>query len=77
MFLFPAFIVSFSKLDFITGLCHVLGDLFTAISYNGDHGSTVVKVLCCKSEGRWFDPSWCQWIFHCHKILPIALWPWG
>jgi len=30
-----------------------------------------------KSEGRWFDPSWCQWIFHRHKILPIALWPWG
>ena len=28
-------------------------------------------------EGRWFDPSWCQWIFHWHKILPIALWPWG
>jgi len=23
----------------------------------GDHGSTVVKVLCYKSEGRWFDPS--------------------
>jgi len=23
----------------------------------------VVKVLCYKSEGRWFDPSWCQWIF--------------
>jgi len=22
-------------------------------------GSTVVKVLCYKSEGRWFDPSWC------------------
>jgi len=21
-------------------------------------GSTVVKVLCYKSEGRWFDPSW-------------------
>jgi len=21
---------------------------------------TVVKVLCYKSEGRWFDPSWCQ-----------------
>ena len=30
----------------------------------GYHGSTVVKVLCCNSEGRWFDPSWCQWIFH-------------
>ena len=23
----------------------------------GDSGSTVVKVLCYKSEGRWFDPS--------------------
>jgi len=43
----------------------------------GDRGSTVVKVLCYKSEGRWFDPRWCQWIFHWHKILPIALWPWG
>jgi len=29
----------------------------------GDRGSTVVKVLCYKSEGRWFDPSWCQWLF--------------
>jgi len=43
----------------------------------GDRGSTVVKVLCYKSVGRWFDPSWCQWTFHWHKILPIALWPWG
>ena len=42
-----------------------------------DRGSIVVKVLCYKSEGRWFDTSWCQWIFHWHKILPIALWPWG
>jgi len=24
---------------------------------------TVVKVLCCKSEGRWFDPKWCHWNF--------------
>ena len=31
--------------------------------YYGDRGSTVVKVLCYKSEGCWFDPSWCQWIF--------------
>ena len=30
---------------------------------NGDRGSTVDKVLCYKSEGRWFDPCWCQWIF--------------
>ena len=27
------------------------------ILYYGDRGSTVVKVLCYKSEGRWFDPS--------------------
>jgi len=43
----------------------------------GDRGSSVVKVLCYKSEGRWFDPSWCQWIFLSYKILPSALWPWG
>jgi len=29
----------------------------------GDRGGTVVKVLCYKSEGRWFDPSWCHWDF--------------
>ena len=29
----------------------------------GDHGGTVVKVLCYKLEGRWFDPSWCHWNF--------------
>ena len=43
----------------------------------GDRGSTVVKVLCYNSEGWWFDPSWCQWIFHWHKIPLIALWSWG
>ena len=47
------------------------------LSLVGDRGSTVVKVLCYKSDGRWFDPRWCQWIFQLHKILPIALWPWG
>jgi len=26
-------------------------------------GSTVVKVLRYKSEGRWFDPRWCHWNF--------------
>jgi hypothetical protein len=31
---------------------------------SGDRGSTVIKVLCYNSEGRWFDPSRCQWIFH-------------
>jgi len=38
---------------------------------------TVAKVLCYKSEGRWFDPSRCHWKFYWHKILPIALWLWG
>jgi len=27
-------------------------------------GTAVAQVLCYKSEGRWFDPSWCQWVFH-------------
>jgi len=35
----------------------------TVLSEVADRGSTVVKMLCYKSEGRWFDPSWCQWIF--------------
>ena len=30
---------------------------------NGDRAGTVVKVLCYKSEGLWFDPSWCHWNF--------------
>jgi len=30
---------------------------------SGDRGSTVVKVLCYKSEGRWFDPSWFREFF--------------
>jgi len=72
-------------------ICRVLRGYWTVVPINfastyiklfpctwrGPRGSTVVKVLCYKSEGRWFDPSWCQWIFHWHKILPIALWPWG
>ena len=36
----------------------------TSNSPVADRGSTVVKVLCYKLEGRWFHPSWCQWIFH-------------
>ena len=27
----------------------------------GDRGSTAVKVLCYKSEGRWFDSRWYHW----------------
>ena len=32
-------------------------------SNGGDRGGTVVKVLCYKSEGRWFDSRWCHWNF--------------
>ena len=32
-------------------------------SQRGDRGSTVVMVLCYKSKGRWFDPTWCHWNF--------------
>jgi hypothetical protein len=32
-------------------------------SMKGDRGSTVVKVLCYKSEGRWFYSRWCHWKF--------------
>ena len=33
------------------------------LSRFGDGGGTVVKVLCYKSEGRWFDSRWCHWNF--------------
>ena len=52
--------------------------IYICLSYkNGDRSSTVVMVLCYKSEGRWFDPNWCHWNFYWHKILPIPLRPWG
>jgi hypothetical protein len=31
--------------------------------YYGERGGTVVKVLCYKSEGRWFDSRWGRWNF--------------
>jgi len=37
---------------------------FVAVEMHiGDCGGTVVKVLCYKTEGRWFDTSWCHWKF--------------
>jgi len=35
-------------------LCRVFQ---VSLYFSGDHGSAVVKVLCYKSQGRWFDPS--------------------
>ena len=35
----------------------------TKLYFVGERGGTVVKVLCYKSEGRWFDSRWCHWNF--------------
>ena len=49
--------------EFEKELQTVLCTTFVVYTHSkGDRGSTVVKVLCYKSEGHWFDPSW--WIFH-------------
>ena len=37
--------------------------LFVPDFLTGDRGGTVVKVLCYKSEGRWFESRWCHWNF--------------
>jgi len=46
---------------------HILNSLESATTptecYAASSGSSVVKVLCYKSESRWFVPSCCQ-IFH-------------
>ena len=46
---FALFFLSFLSLSYLFSL--------------GDRGGTVVKVLCYKSEGRWFDSRWCHWKF--------------
>ena len=43
-------------MEFLVVLCSGAGG-------SGDCGSTVVKALCYKSEGHWFDSRWCQWNF--------------
>ena len=37
--------------------------IFEGTPLTEDRGSTVGKVLCYKFEGRWLDPSWCNWNF--------------
>jgi len=44
------------KIEFIGGW-----KIVTFVNYCVLSGSTVVKVLCYKSEGRWFDSRWCHW----------------
>ena len=46
-----------------TKALHTIYSNNTSIVSSGDRGSTVVKLPCYKSEGCWFDPSWCHWIF--------------
>jgi hypothetical protein len=42
----------------------VILNIFTYIVRMGTaNGGAVVKVLCYKSEGRWFDSRWCHWNF--------------
>ena len=52
----------YTMVPMVVGNCELVLCLY--LEELGDRGSTVVKVLCYKSEGRWFDPSWCHWIFH-------------
>jgi len=59
-----------SQICLILRVCMVSGAVFLGaiagftprIESHGDRSGTVVKVLCYKSEGRWFNPN--QWIFH-------------
>ena len=44
-------------------LCSAARRVVLLIQVCGDRGSSVVKVLCYKSEGGWFDPNWCYWNF--------------
>ena len=46
------------QLEQIVGTIALLGTLLIQRTCG-----TVVKVLCYKSEGRWFDPRWCHWNF--------------
>ena len=43
-------------------ILHTLTDVYGHIQETY-HCGTMVKVLCYKLEGRWFDPRWCHWNF--------------
>ena len=47
--------------------CIVFKTSVTLVAFETVHfmigSGIVVKVLCYKLEGRWFDPRWCHWNF--------------
>ena len=52
-----------SSSSLIKNLEYSLLGFINATYLRGDSGSTVVKVLRYKSEGRWFDSRWFRWNF--------------
>ena len=56
--------VSYSRRNMLHGVRNrVTPCICLCMSCVGDRGSTMVKVLCYKTAGPWFDPSWCHWKF--------------
>jgi len=51
-------IVPFMQAESIQSIDIIKGNI-----YGGNCGSTVLKLLCCKSEGRCFDSRWCRRYF--------------
>jgi hypothetical protein len=64
-FLLPSNTLRRMCMHFICFLPNLIYALFQIKYLNfGDRGSTVVKVLRYKSQGRWFDHIWCHGIFY-------------
>jgi len=59
-----ALIIETEQIDELLIVTLRRGGIWFCPEDRGDRSSTAVKVLCYKSEGPWFDPSWCEWIFH-------------
>jgi hypothetical protein len=43
--------------------CNTSPVLIRLLNCRGEHGGTLVNLLCYKSEGRWLDSRWCHWNF--------------
>jgi len=53
-------LIDTSDLFKISNLVYDGREIIRSLCSSGNRGGTVVKVLCYKSEGRWFNPSWCH-----------------